>query len=478
MDCVSLISSNVDYSVDPCDNFFAHVCPVTSENHFMRSLVEIKNKIVDDYKAMNPMFDDFSYDKTSQTADTIRQLLQSGELRKLCVKKEKLVTLFTRHLLKFEVSDTERMERWKALSCEGKLEMIKQLPDPARKYKFSRYILKEAIDASIANSQMKKLDGKVRKLFKKLKLAVLKQLRKTPWAIRNGAVEMYESALQNINFTTFSNLQPSVQNLTSGFVKARRECVESLNGEFSEEIEYGICEVIAVGEGLRALSKPIESVYSSDMKDILKDSLEMWNSQDNHVYVGNDFLLMANTDYLSDLYGGIGFSLTHEILHTLVFDYRDVLLNKTLAPFWTKDSKCVEEQTMKTCETFPTVTCNSTITFEEDAADLAAYRIVWNVYQKEYGRKTVVPNYESLDKKQLFFYGAAVVFCYPNAMNPTSVPDFDHSSSYQRINSLMSQMEQFSDAFKCKPTDKMVMNRAKHCELYGSKAQRKHSFGQ
>ena len=53
-----------------------------------------------------------------------------------------------------------------------------------------------------------------------------------------------------------------------------------LNGEFSEEIEYGICEVIAVGEGLRALSKPIESVYSSDMKDILKDSLEMWNSQD------------------------------------------------------------------------------------------------------------------------------------------------------------------------------------------------------
>ncbi|PIC20177.1 hypothetical protein B9Z55_025463 [Caenorhabditis nigoni] len=167
-------------------------------------------------------------------------------------------------------------------------------------------------------------------------------------------------------------------------------------------------------------------------------------------------------------YGGIGFLMTHEILHTLVFDYRDA--HKPLAGFWTKDAKCVEEQTRKTCGTFPTVTCDTRETFEEDAADLAAYRIVWNLYKKAYTRKTVVKNYESLDKKQLFFYGAAVVLCSPYGMVENPSHDTLHSNTYQRVNSLMSQMDGFSEAFKCKPTDRMIRNRARTCELYGVKA--------
>ncbi|ULT83961.1 hypothetical protein L3Y34_012928 [Caenorhabditis briggsae] len=141
-----------------------------------------------------------------------------------------------------------------------------------------------------------------------------------------------------------------------------------------------------------------------------------------------------------------------------------------MANYWTKDAKCVEEQTRKTCETFPTVTCDTRETFEEDAADLAAYRIVWNLYKKAYTRKTVVKNYESLNKKQLFFYGAAVVLCSPYGMEENPSHDTLHSNSYQRVNSLMSQMDGFSEAFKCKPTDRMVRNRARTCELYGAKA--------
>lgn len=89
----------------------------------------------------------------------------------------------------------------------------------------------------------------------------------------------------------------------------------------------------------------------------------------NSVYIGNEFLLLLNTDYFSDLvishiistrnhsqfqYGSIGFSMIHEIMHTLVFDDND--LDKPLSKLWTKNADCVKDQALKTCETFPTVT--------------------------------------------------------------------------------------------------------------------------
>ncbi|CAP24008.2 Protein CBG02520 [Caenorhabditis briggsae] len=394
----------------------------------------------------------------------------------ICNANQKIVSIFTRHLLEFNIGETDSLENWKRSSCEQKMEIVRKLIYPTQKFIYSRMIISQAMDGSIANSLMKKLDKKLRQLFPKLKMGVLKELRKTPWVVNNGALEMYEDALQKINFTTFSDIRKPLKHAQSVFLRAKNKCIDLIRAKYSEEIEDGICEVVAAGEAVRYINKPIESVYQSDLRDILTDQTAAFNSKDNHIYIGNDFTLLANTDYLSDLYGGIGFSMTHEILHTLVFDYRDFESHNSLAEFWTKDAKCVEEQTRKTCETFPTVTCDAKETFEEDAADLAAYRIVWNLYKKAYTRKTVVEKYEDLDKKQLFFYGAAVVFCSPNGMEKYSHHDTTHSNVYQRVNSLMSQMDGFSEAFKCKPRERMVRNKARTCELYGSKAERKKKF--
>uniref|UniRef100_A0A1I7UUC0 Peptidase_M13 domain-containing protein n=1 Tax=Caenorhabditis tropicalis TaxID=1561998 RepID=A0A1I7UUC0_9PELO len=278
----------------------------------------------------------------------------------------------------------------------------------------------KAVDASIANSKLKSVDQKLRRLFKKLKSKVAIQLKITPWVKNNGALELYLDALEKIKFVTFADVQETVKNAVNKYKSSRSECIKSLNKKFSDEYKSVICEVIAVGEGNRILDRPLDKIRPMDRRGILEDKLQMFNSEDDMVYVGNDFMLLENTNYSSDLYGSIGFSLTHEILHTLVFDQQDIEEKKPLAPFWTKNAGCVEEQTLKTCETFPTVSdfqygnaCNSKVTFEEDAADLAAYRIVWDVYEKAYGRKTTVADYESLNKRQLFFYGAAVFFCKP-----------------------------------------------------------------
>lgn len=188
-----------------------------------------------------------------------------------------------------------------------------------------------------------------------------------------------------------------------------------------------ICDAIAVGRAKRILFAPNDKIRRSDHVDIIQDMLVAFNSADvsclhsapresdlqDRVYIGNDFMLLMNTDVLSDLYGSIGYSMAHEISHTIVFDNSDMIF-KNLGKLWTKQAGCVEEQFSKTCKTFPTMPCDSpNLSFEEDAADLAAYRIVYDLYQKAYKRKEVVTSYESLNKKQLFFYGAAAVFCDP-----------------------------------------------------------------
>ncbi|PIC46640.1 hypothetical protein B9Z55_006261 [Caenorhabditis nigoni] len=452
--------SIADFSVDPCDDFYAHVCPMgTTKQDFLSSIWETKRQIVRDYKFEHPenlLVKDFSVEKTRKVSEIVTQFLHSEESLTLCNFNKKIVSIFTRHLLEFNIGESDSLGNWKRSSCEQKMEMVRELPYPTQKFINSRMILSQAMDGSIANSLMKKLDKKLRQLFPKLKMGVLKELRRTPWAVENGALEMYEDALQKINFTTFSDIRKPIKHAQSVFIQAKNKCIDLIHGKYSMEIEDGICEVIAVGGAVRYINKPIESVYQGDLRDILTDQTAAFNSKD---------------------YGGIGFSMTHEILHTLVFDYRDFESHNSLAEFWTKDAKCVEEQTRKTCETFPTVTCDTKETFEEDAADLAAYRIVWNLYKKAYIRKTVVEKYEDLDKKQLFFYGAAVVFCSPNGMEKYSYHDTNHSNVYQRVNSLMSQMDGFSEAFKCKPSDRMVRNRARTCELYGSKAERKRKLG-
>ncbi|CAI2345895.1 unnamed protein product [Caenorhabditis sp. 36 PRJEB53466] len=448
------IKQHADFSVDPCDDFFAHVCPASTKGRFFVELAALKAKIVGEFRHSDQRRDAADFE---QKLETLRRIIKSRSFKNLCQVSEKVMSNFSRQFVTIYPGDQEGLDTFNNMSCEDKLKMVTDLEDPAVLYEATRRELSLALNAHIANQQAHVLDHKVRIFYNKLKNAVRSAIKRTPWAKNNRAVSKYLHALNKIIFTTFADARNTSTTAFQIHSSITEKCLKQLGEEVDEERRNIICDVIASGAAKRALHRPIDKIYAQDWDEILADRISVFNSKDDRVYMGNDIMLLMNTDYLSDLYGSVGFMLTHEIMHTFVFDDLDIASNKSLVPFWTKDYKCVEEQNLKTCETFPTATCDARRTFEEDAADMAAYRIVWDLYRKAYQRKTRVENYEALDKKQLFFYGAAVVFCEENGLK-------------NKVNSVMSQMDEFAEAFTCKPTDKMVVNKARHCELYGSKA--------
>ncbi|CCD72504.1 Peptidase M13 C-terminal domain-containing protein [Caenorhabditis elegans] len=470
------IKKHADFSVDPCVDFYAHVCPWKVERYFMEDLSKLKAGMVAKYRKKHPKFDKFKGEDAFAIAEALKQL-NIEQLKSECKpSKPRLSSFFisAQDNRTIENVDEVLFPGFENYPCEEKAAIIIKEVGEIEDYTTTRSVLVSAVNGFITSKLVEKLDVKARKLFNKFKSVISKEIIKTPWAKNYKAIEQYVEALSNITFRTFADVRITVKKSMELYESTEKDCRKKLDVAFSQPTAELVCKGVATRKAEELLDEPIEDIFPQDQAGILKDVWQMFNSFDNSVYIGNEFLLLLNTDYFSDLYGSIGFSMIHEIMHTLVFDDND--LDKPLSKLWTKNADCVKDQALKTCETFPTVTemhnmkpaCNTTVTFEEDAADLAAYRIAWRIYENSYARKTVVPNYEALDKKQLFFYGAAVFFCNQDGMSRVPFQNLAHSNNYQRVNSLMSQMKQFSDAFKCKPTDKMITNRAKHCELYGS----------
>uniref|UniRef100_A0A8R1HW39 Peptidase_M13 domain-containing protein n=1 Tax=Caenorhabditis japonica TaxID=281687 RepID=A0A8R1HW39_CAEJA len=399
------IKQNANFSVDPCDDFYAHVCSRRSQGMFLLKLTQLKDQIADDYMATDPNMKQFD-----ESRDQLVQVVYN----------------------------------------------------------------------SAVNRILNNLDNKARTLFEKMRKVIAKAIMKTPWTNNNGAVELYLSALNNITFSTWRDAMVVSDNAVQQFREISESCSLLLSNHFRKNVVNAVCDVVGTGAFISTFKNPMPNIRVDPESGIFRDRLQQSNFEDKHVYISNDFLLLANTNIASDLYGSIGFSLAHEIMHTFVFDDIDRRKKAGLLPFWTNSSDCVAKQTLKTCKTFRNTTCDANMTFEEDAADITAYRIVYDFFRSQFARKTVVNGYDDLTPNQMFFYGAAVVFCSSTAMNPLPAgierSSDPHSDMYLRVNTLMSQMDQFADAFKCKPTDKMVMNKATHCELYGRGASmtRKH----
>lgn len=171
-------------------------------------------------------------------------------------------------------------------------------------------------------------------------------------------------------------------------------------------------------------------------------------------------------------YGGIGFTIGHEITHG--FDNRGSKFDATgnLLSWWTTDDRkkfeerasCVVNQ-YAAYEVVPGVKMNGELTLSENIADLGGLAIAYEAFkraQKESPGKTI----DGFTPEQRFFLSYARTFAMKITDEAAKVQTQNdpHALGRFRVNGVLPNMPEFAEAFGCKIGKPMV--RETRCRIW------------
>ncbi|CAJ0937631.1 unnamed protein product, partial [Mesorhabditis belari] len=141
---------------------------------------------------------------------------------------------------------------------------------------------------------------------------------------------------------------------------------------------------------------------------------------------------------------------------------RDWWDGKTMNSF-NKMTKCFVDQYGKTKVDHLNLMINGAKTLSENIADNGGLRAAYNAFQKvlRRGEGRERPSASQLAQyspNQLFFMGYAYVWCQSvsDQFLLANVPGDVHPPNRQRVNLVLRNLPQFSQAFKCSPKSKMI----------------------
>jgi len=173
-------------------------------------------------------------------------------------------------------------------------------------------------------------------------------------------------------------------------------------------------------------------------------------------------------------YGDTGGTIGHELTHGFDDEGSQFDGKGNLRNWWTKEdrekfearTKCVEDQYAKYV-IVDDVHINSKLTLGEDVADLGgeilAY-MAWNGAEK--GKK--LESIDNFTPDQRFFVGFAQWACAnerPEELRMRAITD-PHSPAKYRINGVVVNMPEFSQAFSCKSGQPMVKPSENVCKVW------------
>lgn len=163
-------------------------------------------------------------------------------------------------------------------------------------------------------------------------------------------------------------------------------------------------------------------------------------------------------------YGAIGAVIGHELTHGFDDQGRRFDGEGNLRDWWTpEDARAFETRADCVAKEYsgfspvPGVTINGKLTLGENAADNGGIRLAYMALMDRLAGK-VLPKKDGLTPQQQFFLGYAQIWCensteqnsrYQAVTNPHSPGEF-------RVNGVVQNLEEFRDAFQCKPGDPMV----------------------
>ncbi|CAJ0584101.1 unnamed protein product, partial [Mesorhabditis spiculigera] len=191
--------------------------------------------------------------------------------------------------------------------------------------------------------------------------------------------------------------------------------------------------------------------------------------------------LYSSTDALEMIYGGVGFTIGHELGHTIDPNSIDrsppVLIGAEDAEQFEEQVECIQHQYGN--QTLPLNTLDDVfrqpgdLTHGETVADNVGLRSSFRAYRKErqrvYGKKEKrLPGLESYTPDQLYFIAAAMFWC-GEASDDRLVGALEnvHPPGVFRVNEMMKNSNEFARAYKC-PLNS-PMNPAKKCRVWRHK---------
>jgi putative endopeptidase len=173
-------------------------------------------------------------------------------------------------------------------------------------------------------------------------------------------------------------------------------------------------------------------------------------------------------------YGDTGGTIGHELTHGFDDEGSQFDAKGNLRNWWTKEdrekfdarTKCVEDQYAQYV-VVDDIHINSKLTLGEDVADLGGEILGYIAWQGATKDKPLAP-IDDLTPNQRFFVGFAQWACAnerPEEMRMRAVTD-PHSPAKYRINGVVVNMPEFSQAFSCKPGQPMVNPPDKVCKVW------------
>jgi putative endopeptidase len=173
-------------------------------------------------------------------------------------------------------------------------------------------------------------------------------------------------------------------------------------------------------------------------------------------------------------YGNTGGTIGHELVHGFDDEGRKYDGDGNLRDWWTeedvnsfeKGAQCIRDQ-YAGYRVIDDIFINSDLTAGEDIADLGGVVLAWHAWKKE-TKNQDLQTIDGLTPEQRFFVGFAQWACAaerPESLRLHAATD-PHSPSKYRINGVIVNMPEFSEAFACDADAAMVKPEEEVCEIW------------
>jgi endothelin-converting enzyme/putative endopeptidase len=163
-------------------------------------------------------------------------------------------------------------------------------------------------------------------------------------------------------------------------------------------------------------------------------------------------------------YGAIGVVIGHELTHGFDDQGRRFDGEGNLRDWWTpEDTKAFEARADCVAKEYgefspvPGVNVNGKLTLGENAADNGGIHLAYMALMNRLAGK-VLPKRDGFTPEQQFFLGYAQIWCENSTEQNSRLQAITnpHSPGQFRVNGVVQNVKEFSEAFQCKPGDPMV----------------------